>query len=108
MYIFTDENGRYTKLENSGTLQSLLQNADLNMTRPFLEDDIRNAIGSLKESTASIKRRTEMLSAQCEFAKRKLRDDEEYQRNCGKALADLQRRNQLERQHISAAVCFPE
>lgn len=69
---------------------------------------MRNAIGSLKESTASIKKRSEVLTAQCEFAKKKIRDDNEYYKNRGKAFADVQRRHQLERQHVSATVRFPQ
>ncbi|RWQ93808.1 hypothetical protein C8Q69DRAFT_509030 [Paecilomyces variotii] len=98
-----EEINLYAKIESSGALQGLLSTADLTATRPLLEDDIRTAISSLKESTASIKRRTEVLTAQCELAKKRLRDDNEYHKNRGKALTDVQRRHQLERQHISAA-----
>ncbi|KAL1852940.1 hypothetical protein Plec18170_005522 [Paecilomyces lecythidis] len=97
-----EEINLYAKIESSGALQGLLQTADLSATRPLLEDDMRNAIGSLKESTASIKKRTEVLTAQCEFAKKKIRDNNEYYKNRGKAFADVQRRHQLERQHVSA------
>ncbi|KAL2002058.1 hypothetical protein VTN02DRAFT_740 [Thermoascus thermophilus] len=93
----------YSKLESSGTLQALLQNPDLSATRPFLDENIRNAIDSLKASTAAIQKQTEILALQYEDLRKQLRNDKERVLVRSRALAQLKRRHELERQHVNAA-----
>jgi len=105
--IPADEHHRYAKLESTGALKTLLQNPDLGATRPLLDEDIRNAIDSLKASTAAIQKQTEILTLQCEDLKRQLRNDKESELGRSRALDQLKRRHELERQHINAAVLSP-
>ncbi|KAM0105897.1 hypothetical protein ACP6JB_008484 [Aspergillus fumigatus] len=57
----------FTTLENSGALQNIISDPDLATIRPFLDDDLRCAIESLKTSTSAIQVQTKILNSQLEI-----------------------------------------
>ncbi|OXV05793.1 hypothetical protein Egran_06439 [Elaphomyces granulatus] len=103
VYIIVAVSTWYSKLENSGSLQVVLHNANLSATRPFLEDDIRNSIDLLKSSTAAIHRQTAILKSQCEDLRKELRNDKDARLDQDRTLAHLLKRHRFQKQHITAA-----
>lgn len=95
---------RYTKLENSGALQPILREPNLNATRPFLEDDIRNAIKSLEASTAAVQKQSATLSYQCDSLKKQLRRQESLDQDRTRDIARLRKKHEAGRQNTSSLV----
>lgn len=95
---------RHAKLENSGALQPILHDPDLGATRPFLERDIRTAIGSLEASTAAVQKQTDTLSKQCEALKKQLRRQESLDQDRSRDIARLRKKHEVGRQNTTIAV----
>ncbi|KAK5800981.1 hypothetical protein VI817_003193 [Penicillium citrinum] len=93
----------YNKLEHIGTLQPILRDPALNATRPFLEDDIRTAIESLHESTASIEKQSDTLSRQCEVLKKQLRQQKTLDEDRARDITRLRKKHEAGRQNTTIA-----
>ncbi|PGH01198.1 hypothetical protein GX51_05394 [Blastomyces parvus] len=94
----------YTKLEATGSLKSILQGQEISSTRPFLDDEIRDAIGSLKASTAAIEHQTETLKLQCKELKSQMRNGNQSRQREAKAWGQLKNKHAREKQQIDVAV----
>ncbi|PYI26370.1 hypothetical protein BP00DRAFT_407412 [Aspergillus indologenus CBS 114.80] len=66
----------YSTLEKSSTLSKLLNNRSTRATRPFLEEELQQAIDSLNASTIAIIRQKDIFSSQCEVMNRQLHERE--------------------------------
>ncbi|KAJ5888797.1 hypothetical protein N7495_008838 [Penicillium taxi] len=93
----------YSRLESTGTLQSILRDPDLNATRPFLEGDIRVAIESLQASTAAINKQTKLLSIQCESLRKTMRRQDGLDQNRSQEIARLRKKHEAGRQNTTVA-----
>lgn len=100
-------NNRYSKLEDSGALQTLLANSNLKATRPLVDDDLRRAIETLDASTAAIQRQTNTLASQYESLDRSITSDDELGLRQNRDIARLRQKHTSERQNITAAVVLP-
>lgn len=98
---------RYSKLEESGALQSLFTNPNLKATRPLVDDDLRRAIETLNASTAAIQRQTKTLASQYESLNRSITSDDELGLRQNRDNARLRQKHTSERQNIAAAVVVP-
>ncbi|GLA58645.1 hypothetical protein AtubIFM55763_004030 [Aspergillus tubingensis] len=94
---------RYSKLEESGALQSLFTNPNLKATRPLVDDDLRRAIETLNASTAAIQRQTKTLASQYESLNRSITSDDELGLRQNRDNARLRQKHTSERQNIAAA-----
>ncbi|EHA25105.1 hypothetical protein CBS63078_7344 [Aspergillus niger] len=95
----------YSKLEDSGALQTLLANSNLKATRPLVDDDLRRAIETLDASTAAIQRQTNTLASQYESLDRSITSDDELGLRQNRDIARLRQKHTSERQNITAASC---
>ncbi|KAL4962641.1 uncharacterized protein BDV14DRAFT_99892 [Aspergillus stella-maris] len=94
----------YSKLESSESLPALLSDANLDSTRPFLEDDLQKAIESLNTSTAEIQKQADVLTIQYDaLTKHKKRDDDRESRQ-QREIERLRRKYDAGTQNISTAV----
>ncbi|KKK13863.1 hypothetical protein ARAM_001533 [Aspergillus rambellii] len=98
-----EELSLYSKLESSGALARILPRADLDATRPFLDEDIQKAIDSLNASTAEIQRQTDILTSQYDILNRRLKRDEERESRQNREAERLRRKHEAERQNTAAA-----
>ncbi|OJD09801.1 hypothetical protein AJ78_08919 [Emergomyces pasteurianus Ep9510] len=94
----------YAKLEAAGSLKSILHGQEITSTRPFLDDEIRDAIVSLKASTTAIENQTETLRLQCKEVKSQIRKGNQSRQREAKALGHLRNKHALEKQQIDVAV----
>ncbi|PGH14809.1 hypothetical protein AJ79_02825 [Helicocarpus griseus UAMH5409] len=94
----------YAKLEATGSLKSIIQGHEISSTRPFLDDEIRDAIGSLKASTAAIENQTETLRLQCKELKSQIRNGNQSRQREAKSWAQLHKKHALEKQQVDVAV----
>lgn len=95
---------RYSQLESSGTLQRILHDPGLASTRPLFDEDIQNAIGSLKASTEAIQKQTEILTTQCETLNKQLRLDDNRAIRQNRDIERLRKKHESSRQSANAAV----
>ncbi|OAX79061.1 hypothetical protein ACJ72_06622 [Emergomyces africanus] len=94
----------YAKLEATGSFRSILQGQEITSTRPFLDDEICDAIGSLKASTAAIENQTETFRLQCKELKSQIRKGNQSRQREAKALGQLKNKHALEKQQIDVVV----
>ncbi|OJD27276.1 hypothetical protein ACJ73_01334 [Blastomyces percursus] len=99
-----EELALYTKLEATDSLKSILQGQEIPSTRPFLDDEIRDAIGSLKASTAAIEHQTETLKLQCKELKSQIRNGNQSRQREAKAWGHLKSKHAREKQQIDVVV----
>ncbi|KAL2359345.1 hypothetical protein RJZ56_007806 [Blastomyces dermatitidis] len=95
---------RYIKLEATGSLKSILQGQEISSTRPFLDDEIRDAIGSLTASTAAIEHQTKTLKVQCKELNSQIRNGIRSRQREAKAWEHLKNKNAREKEQIDVAV----
>lgn len=95
---------RYSQLESSGTLQHIVHDPGLASTRPLLDEDIQNAIGSLKASKEAIQKQTEILTTQCETLNKQLRLDDDRAIGQNRDIERLRKKHESGRQNANAAV----
>ncbi|CAL5874866.1 uncharacterized protein PFLUO_LOCUS9168 [Penicillium psychrofluorescens] len=93
----------YSKLERSGSLQTVLHDPALGATRAVLEDDLRCAIESLEASTAAIQRQTQTLASQCEQLNEQIRLENDLAQNRSRDIARLRKKHEAGRQNTTAA-----
>ncbi|BCR89107.1 uncharacterized protein ACHE_50305S [Aspergillus chevalieri] len=98
-----EELALYSQLESSGTLQHILHDPGLASTRPLLDEDIQNAIGSLKASTEAIQKQTEILNTQCETLNKQLRLDDNCAIGQNRDMERLRKKHESGRQDVNAA-----
>ena len=101
------ESASYSKLERSGSLNTILHDPALGATRAVLEDDLRCAIESLEASTAAIQRQTQTLASQCEQLNEQHRFDNGLAQDRGRDIARLRKNHEAGRQNTTAAVILP-
>ncbi|EGC41893.1 conserved hypothetical protein [Histoplasma capsulatum var. duboisii H88] len=94
----------YTKIEATGSLKGILHGQEISSTKPFLDDEIRKAIGSLKASTAAVEHQTETLKLQCKELKSQIRNGNHSRQREAKAWAQWKNKHALEKQQIDVAV----
>ncbi|EDN10970.1 predicted protein [Histoplasma mississippiense (nom. inval.)] len=94
----------YTKIEATGFLKGILHGQEISSTKPFLDDEIRKAIGSLKASTAAVEHQTETLKLQCKELKSQIRNGNQSRQRETKAWAQWKNKHALEKQQIDVAV----
>ncbi|KAK2734317.1 hypothetical protein FQN55_002815 [Onygenales sp. PD_40] len=99
-----EESTVYAKLEASGALRSILQGQEIASTRPFVEDEIRDAIAALKGSTAAIEHQTEKLRLQCKELKSQTRNSSQIRQRGAKSWSQLGRMHALEKQQVDVAI----
>ncbi|KAK2807047.1 hypothetical protein FQN50_005621 [Emmonsiellopsis sp. PD_5] len=99
-----EESTVYAKLEASGALRSILQGQEIASTRPFVEDEIRDAIAALKGSTAAIEHQTEKLRLQCKELKSQTRSSGQIRLRGEKSWSQLGRMHALEKQQVDVAI----
>ncbi|PKX98594.1 uncharacterized protein P174DRAFT_382236 [Aspergillus novofumigatus IBT 16806] len=92
-----------TTLENSGALQNIISDPDLAATRPFLDEDLRSAIDSLKTSTSAIQARTKILNSQFEILNRQSGLQEQRRIRQQRDIERLHQKHESGRQHIAAS-----
>ena len=97
-------NYSYSKLEASGTLQQIIHSNDIPATRPFLDEDAKNAIEYLKASTAAIQKQTDILTTQCETLNKQIRLGDERALGKDRDTEQLRRKHESGRQNVNAAV----
>lgn len=104
--LVNDSSGcdRYSSLEKSGTLQHILHDPNIASTRPLLDDDLQNAIDSLKASTAAIQKQTEILTTQCETLNNQLHRDDDRTRGQDRGMTQLRKKHEAGRQTVKAEV----
>ncbi|GKZ22813.1 hypothetical protein AbraCBS73388_008989 [Aspergillus brasiliensis] len=93
----------YSKLEESGALQSLLADPNFKATRPLVDDDLRRAIDTLDASTAAIQRQTNTLASQYESLNKLITSDDELGLRQNRDIARLRQKHTAGRQNIAAA-----
>ncbi|RHZ58460.1 uncharacterized protein CDV56_105609 [Aspergillus thermomutatus] len=93
----------FTTLKDSGALQNILPDPDLASTRPFLDDDLRSAIESLKISTSAIQAQTKILNSQCEILNRQSGLREQRGIRQQREVERLHQKHESGRQHIAAS-----
>ncbi|KAL3473633.1 hypothetical protein BJX99DRAFT_233269 [Aspergillus californicus] len=98
-----EELALYSKLESSGNLVSILTHTEVDSTRPFLDEDLRNAIELLNTSTAEIERQTEILTSQYNILSRHLKRDDERESRQTRELERLRQKHDAGRQNTAAA-----
>ncbi|EEH40135.2 hypothetical protein PAAG_08984 [Paracoccidioides lutzii Pb01] len=99
-----EESALYAKLEATGSLKSILQGQEISSTRPFLDDEIRDAIGSLRASTAAIENQTETLKLQCKELKSQIRSPNQSRQRESRAWGQLNKKHALEKQQTDVTV----
>ncbi|EEH22463.1 hypothetical protein PABG_04674 [Paracoccidioides brasiliensis Pb03] len=99
-----EESTLYAKLEATGSLKGILQGQEISSTRPFLDDEIRDAIGSLRASTAAIENQTETLKLQCKELKSQIRNANQSRQRESRAWGQLNKKHALERQQTDVTV----
>ena len=85
-------------------MRAIQASHDLSTIRPFLDDDIRNALKQLKASTSAIKKQTTTLRNQQEalrLYRESLEDGELRRKHVGE---QRKRKYALEKQHLEQAV----
>lgn len=95
---------RYSKLEDSGTLRTLLADASFDSTRPVLDGDFQRAIEALSTSTAGIQRQTEILTSQYDVLSRQHKRDDDRESRQTREVERLRRKHDAERQNTVVAV----
>jgi septal ring factor EnvC (AmiA/AmiB activator) len=95
---------RYSTLESSGALRSILNNPELDATRPLFDEDLQRAIEALNTSTAAIQRQTEILTSQCESINKHMRMEDEMITLQSRDIERLRQKHDSGRQAIMAAV----
>ncbi|KAL2824669.1 hypothetical protein BDW59DRAFT_162319 [Aspergillus cavernicola] len=93
----------YSKLESSGTLATILSHADLDSTRPLLDEDLQKAIEALNTSTAEIQMQTEILTSQYDILNRQLKRDDERESRQNRELERQRQKHDAGRQNTAAA-----
>ncbi|KAL4889101.1 hypothetical protein BDV59DRAFT_205522 [Aspergillus ambiguus] len=93
----------YSTLETSGALRSVLNNPDLDSTRPLFDEDLRRAIDTLNTSTAAIQRQTEVLTTQCETLNRQIRLEDERNALQNRDIERLRQKHDAGRQRTAVA-----
>ncbi|GAQ06919.1 hypothetical protein ALT_4240 [Aspergillus lentulus] len=92
-----------TTLENSGALQNIISDPDLAATRPFLDEDLRSAIESLKISTSTIQAQTKILNSQLEILNRQSGLQEQRRIRQQRDIERLHQKHESGRQHIATS-----
>ncbi len=95
---------RYSILEGSGTLHTLLADANFDSTRPFLDGDLQRAIRVLNTSTAEIQKQTDILTSQYEVLNRQQKRDDNRGSRQNREVERLRRKHDAERQNMVVAV----
>ncbi|KAL4778515.1 hypothetical protein BJX76DRAFT_138506 [Aspergillus varians] len=93
----------YSKLEDSGILPTLLSDANVDSTRPFLDEDLQKAIKVLNTSTAEIQRQTDTLTSQYDILSRHYRRDDDRESRQNREVERLRRKHDAGRQNTAAA-----
>ncbi|KAI9815562.1 MAG: hypothetical protein M1827_002696 [Pycnora praestabilis] len=94
----------YSRIAKTDVVRNISANHDLSIVRPIVEDEIRTAIASLEESTASIERQNISLKAQWEALK-DLKDQSQHDETTRKRDTDRRcRKHLLEKQHMELAI----
>ncbi|KAA8652306.1 hypothetical protein EYZ11_008864 [Aspergillus tanneri] len=90
----------YLELGSSGALETL-NLSDVDMTRPFLDEDLRGAIESLNTSTAAIQKQNEILALQHDFLNKQFSMESERKLGHKKDAERLGQRHESRRQSIN-------
>ncbi|KAJ5988317.1 hypothetical protein N7481_003527 [Penicillium waksmanii] len=98
-----EELALYNKLSQTGNLHPILREPDLDATRPFLETDIRAAIQSLENSTATIQKQSDTLSRQCDILRKQFRQQESLDGDRGRDITRLRKKHEVGRQNTTIA-----
>ncbi|KAG2418654.1 hypothetical protein HFD88_001755 [Aspergillus terreus] len=93
----------YSTLESSGALRSILNNPELEATRPLFDEDLQRAVEALNTSTAAIQRQTEILTSQCESINKHMRLEDEGNTLQSRDIERLRQKHDSGRQAIMAA-----
>ncbi|KAL2872257.1 uncharacterized protein BJX67DRAFT_376083 [Aspergillus lucknowensis] len=93
----------YSKLEDSGTLPSILSHTDITSTRPLLDEDLQKAIEVLNTSTAEIQRQTDFLTAKYDILSRQLQRDNDREAKQMREVERLRQKHDAGRQNTAAA-----
>ncbi|KAL5688943.1 hypothetical protein EMGR_000341 [Emarellia grisea] len=93
----------FTTLENSGALQNIISDPDLATIRPFLDDDLRCAIESLKTSTSAIQVQTKILNSQLEILDKQSGLQEQRRIRQQRDIQRLHQKHASGTQHIAAS-----
>ncbi|KAL4916903.1 hypothetical protein BDW62DRAFT_92917 [Aspergillus aurantiobrunneus] len=94
----------YSKLEGSGTLSTLLSDANFDSTRPLLDEDLQKAIEVLNTSTAEIQRQTGILTTQYDALSRQHKRDNDRESRQNREMERLRRKHDAGRQNTAAAL----
>ncbi|KAL4925894.1 uncharacterized protein BDV17DRAFT_294019 [Aspergillus undulatus] len=94
----------YSKLESSGSLPALFSDTNFDSTRPFLDEDLQNAIEALNTSTAETQRQADLLTLQCDILDRQHKRDQGRESRRNREVERLRRKHDVGRQNASVAV----
>ncbi|KAL4806987.1 hypothetical protein BDV18DRAFT_111110 [Aspergillus unguis] len=99
-----EELALYSKLEESGTLPTILSDPSFDSTRPFLDEDLQTAIETLNKSTTEIQKQTDILATQLDVLSRQQKRDKDRESKQNREVERLRRKHDAERQNTAAAV----
>ncbi|OJJ50459.1 hypothetical protein ASPZODRAFT_11330 [Penicilliopsis zonata CBS 506.65] len=93
----------YSKLEASGTLQTLLQNVSVDAVPVFQDRHIQDAIGSLRDSSVAIQKQTETLTLLSDALDKNLRVECERGQRRSRNTVSVRKTHESARQAIDVA-----